>query len=186
MSRGPAPDGFAELAIKSSYAHMQRHYVCSSATIKRWLAEVGIDRSRAGRFARKDDLPADFAERARRSTANQLCGIYGCKRSVIDRWSVQSGVKYLTVNGAWRQPGLSAQMATANRDMTQPGQAADFLRRLGPVIRCDAAGAYSATGDHWKRNGRVLTADDVVERALALGWDPDAWKRIAPTHGLAA
>lgn len=69
--------------------------------------------------------------------------------------------------------------AAPQRDMTRAGQAADFLRRLDPVRRCDASGAFSLTGDHWHFRGRLFDAAGIVERAERAGFDPDAWQRVA-------
>lgn len=57
-----------------------------------------------------------------------------------------------------------------NRDMSCAGQAADYLRRYGAVYRCDAVGKPNPKGTHWKRNFAVLTDEEIVSRAIRLGW----------------
>lgn len=66
-----------------------------------------------------------------------------------------------------------------NRDTSLAGQAADYLRRFGPVVRCDDRGRYNENGTHWRRNFSVLTADEIIERAEANGFDSRAWARLA-------
>lgn len=59
------------------------------------------------------------------------------------------------------------------RDCTRAGQAADFLQKNGPIYRCTSKGAPFAKGTFWNRGGRILTDDDVIERAARLGWTPE-------------
>jgi hypothetical protein len=64
----------------------------------------------------------------------------------------------------------TAPIDRAHRDDSLAGQAADYLRRFGPVIRCNAAGRYDPNGDRWLRGSSLLTADEVIERAEFNGW----------------
>lgn len=57
--------------------------------------------------------------------------------------------------------------------------AADFLRRVAPILRCNPDGSLNPRGTHWRRGSAVLAAEDVIERALAKGWNPDAWRLVA-------
>lgn len=66
-----------------------------------------------------------------------------------------------------------------HRDNSVAGQAADYLRRFGPVVRCNAKGRYDENGTHWRRNASILTADEIIERAEANGFDARAWARLA-------
>ena len=65
------------------------------------------------------------------------------------------------------------------RDTSLVGQAADYLRRFGPVVRCDDKGRYSGNGTHWRRGASILMADEIIERAEANGFDARAWARLA-------
>lgn len=51
------------------------------------------------------------------------------------------------------------------RDMSAAGQAADFLRKFGPVYRCDVRGRPLADGFFWRRGSAVLSDDELIERA---------------------
>lgn len=72
-------------------------------------------------------------------------------------------------------------------DGSLASRAADFLRPLCPVYRCDAVGNPLPDGAFWLRGRAVLTDDELIERARVRGWDPDAWRRVpqhqSPNHG---
>lgn len=57
-----------------------------------------------------------------------------------------------------------------SRDMTVVGQAADHLKKVSQIWRCDENRAPNPKGKYWNRGGYLLTNDDVIERATRLGW----------------
>ncbi|MBB4837273.1 hypothetical protein HNP52_000324 [Sphingomonas kyeonggiensis] len=60
-------------------------------------------------------------------------------------------------------------------------QAAVFLQRTSSVYRCDEGGQPCKTGKFWRRGTATMTDADLVQRAIGLGWDPDAWRRVPGT-----
>jgi hypothetical protein len=74
---------------------------------------------------------------------------------------------------------VGAEMQAARLAGYDVEAAVDHLRRFGPVVRCTPAGGFDPKGRHWRRGSAVLTAAEIVERALAKGWTPDAWRRVA-------
>lgn len=63
-------------------------------------------------------------------------------------------------------------------DPSEAGQAAEYLRRFGPVVRCNEGGAYDPAGARWRRGSVVLSAAEIVERARHNGWQ-GPWKLVA-------
>jgi hypothetical protein len=76
---------------------------------------------------------------------------------------------------------LVAPVDRASRDTSRAGDAAEYLRRYGPVYRCDVKGRANPRADYWMRGSTVLTDNDIIERAERNGWKPDLWREI-PTH----
>jgi len=64
------------------------------------------------------------------------------------------------------------------RDDSAAGRAAQYLQRWGEVIRCDDEGRPDPRGSFWRVYGRVRTDTEVIERAEAKGWRPDAWREV--------
>lgn len=134
---------------------------------------------RASEIAHKrvlDPVPHGFKQAAPRMTMKELRVRHSRSADVIRRWCREAGV----------QPRKSAiatyKPAPASRNIEQSvaGRAVDeCLRKYGPVYRCDVAGAPLPDGFFWNRGGRVLSDDDVIARAEALGWDRNAWRRAA-------
>jgi transposase len=130
-------------------------------------------------------IPDDFAEQFRNHTRLELRKMYGRSNTTITAWVNRLGLEKKRYNGvratpakhlprthnAWR-PSLTGRQPVdrAHRDETPAGQAADYLRRFGPVIRCNAQGRYDQHGDHWLRGSTLLTADEVIDRAVRNGW----------------
>ncbi|NYD88777.1 hypothetical protein [Sphingomonas melonis] len=151
--------------------------------------------------------PSDFAEKWAEKTNAALCGHYRRGWNTIARWSKELGLvrpvrlpapravparkKRVTVDfvrSARERSGpppqrpnayQAATMTRAIRDMSPAGQAADYLRRFGPVVRCDERGRYNENGTHWRRGSTVLTAADVIARAEFNGWRADQWAMVA-------
>jgi hypothetical protein len=104
------------------------------------------------------------------------------KKNSASTSSARTGLLGPTGTSTHPVPGNSDKafnpLNPARRDMTRIGQAADFLRRFGPVFRCGPGGVALQSGLHWNRGGFVLTDAELVARAERLGWDPDAWRRL--------
>lgn len=142
-----------------------------------------VDRNTARRgkgLPRGLHAPEDFAEQARHMTRAALARHYGRDTHVIDRWRAETGaVVRKPVIVASQDRGLS-DMFRPWRDGSLAGRAADYLRKWGPVFRCDEQGHQTNAGTHWNRGGRtILTDAELIERAERNGFDADAWRRIA-------
>jgi hypothetical protein len=170
----PLPDDFATMAHTSDVA-LLKHYACSSNTLARWRVETGIPCP----LPRQAAVPAPegFSALAARMTRNQLRLHFSCSLDKIDRWCRETGAR--PINGRPAGGRAGPALTFVNRDYTRAGQAADYLRRFGPVVRCDAKGRFKQDGSHWRRGSTVLTAQEVIERAERQGWNPDAWRMVA-------
>ncbi|WP_422057730.1 hypothetical protein [Sphingomonas sp.] len=152
----PLPSDFAEAAATRRVLDLRKHYGVGERTIRRWLAEAGIVRTRACRFGGRE-MPA-------RDT------------KPVEQQAIAP--KRATPRSVWRQPG--PRPLPDARDNSRAGMAAQYLQKFGPVFRCNAEGRLDPRGTHWNRGGRtVLTDDEIMERARSKGWDPDAWMEIA-------
>lgn len=81
-----------------------------------------------------------------------------------------------------RAPGkVPTARVPAGGDGSLASRAADFLRPLCPIYRCDVLGTPMADGAFWLRGRAILTDEELIERARARGWDPDAWRRVSPS-----
>lgn len=124
---------------------------------------------------RNSPMPRLFAQIAKDSTLKELRLQFGKSGDVIKRWCREAGVEPLTRHQLFaREPARRVGgYSLADRAVDE------CLRRYGPVFRCDVRGKPLSDGFFWNRGGRVLTDDDVIERAEGLGWDRNAWRRAA-------
>lgn len=70
---------------------------------------------------------------------------------------------------------LASKPEGYQRDMSEAGQAADFMRRDRRVFRCDAAGQQARNGKFWMCGTVRLTDAELIARASAKGWQPARW-----------
>lgn len=149
-------------------------------TITRWRRETA---TRAPIPSRGQPMPQGFPSVAAVMSNKHLEARYSVGAETVKRWRAECGVPLPP-----RSPKLlpfkqnafqTAPVDRPHRDDSIAGQAADFLRRLGPVIRCDRSGRYDQNGDRWRRGSTLLTADEVIERAVRNGWRRDEWRRVA-------
>lgn len=177
----PVPDDFIE-RLQEPMMTLRADYKASAATVRRWIKECGAARTRLPGGAVAAPIPADFAEVQKGKTHAQLIEHYAASRSVVKRWFAEAGIK----REPFRQPVPHRPLlpiSSSPRGQIKPtrvfvdtslaGQAADYLRRYGPVVRCDAQGSFNERGTHWRRGPSILTAAEVIERAVRNGWrDP--------------
>lgn len=146
-------------------------------------------------------IPTDFAERAAQCSNNELMEHYGAALRTISRWRRISGVWSPRLHERPARPAIVQSDAApvrkrvapaarriksarrfceriANHDGSRAAQAAEYLKRYGPVFRCDANGNFLLDGFFWRRGRAVLSAEEIVQRAEALGWNPDAWRQL--------
>lgn len=131
-----------------------------------------------GDLARARAMPADFARILSRVGSSGAARHYRASLSTITKWRAALAIKpHTRMVRPLRQTGFRKGWGTErpvliHLDHTAAGQAADFLRKWLPVSRCDAAGKYTAKGDHWRVGNKVQTADEVMHRAKRLGFEP--------------
>ena len=75
-------------------------------------------------------------------------------------------------NAEIARAAVLAKIEADNRARLSPFEAADYLRKYAPVMRCDEAGKLSSIGSHFRYGTVVRTRDDVVRIALDRGWVP--------------
>lgn len=63
-----------------------------------------------------------------------------------------------------REEILEARLARCSHEL-----AASHLRRLGPIVRCNAAGKMDAVGTHWRYGARVMDRASVIRLAVQKG-----------------
>lgn len=126
-------------------------------------------------------IPDHFEAFYRTHTGKETAAHYNVSEGTVVRWAQTKGIRRdrpkaqpkpraSRVLKPGKPAGPSATPNAIKRDYSVAGQAADFLRKFGPVKRCDAARSYDENGDHWLRGGFLLTAEDVVARATRLGF----------------
>lgn len=141
-TRKKAPEGFFEYQQGRPLKAVATDYGVSEHTVRRWLSELGINRQQQYNEARA-------AQKAIKKPA----------------------VKAVPDRKPWKSTFV--QTAAPDRPYVDPspaGQAAEFLRRFGPVVRCNEQGRYDPAGDRWRRGSSLLTADEIIERAVRNGW----------------
>lgn len=198
----PMPADFSAVAAGRSIRQLMGHYDSSARVISRWLGEAGIKLDTVRCDARP--VPDDFASLALTMTRNKLRVHYGCHRKTVARWLAITGLEPVPVGrkrdkekrpakarpapcrrhtAPTRQRSYagpkSAFTMTLPRDSSIEGQAADHLRRTGPVYRCTASGRANQAGEFWRYGvGMPMTGDEMIERAKRRGFDPDAWQSL--------
>lgn len=181
--RRPMPDDFAQHALETNKMLAER-YRATGGTIKRWREQIGV---KVNDPSAPVEVPQGFRLVAPELTMQELRQRYRRSEAIIYRWCRQASVQLRTIRKKTdkaQRPSLGgmgrAKPAPLNqhRDMTHAGQAADYLRRFGPVVRCNAGGQYDPTGPCWRRGSTILSADEVIARARRQGFNPDAWREV--------
>lgn len=144
--RLPIPDGFVEYQRDHTVAEVAEHFGISDATASRMFVELGINR-------RQQYNETRAAQKAQRKAAKPAPAPKPAASSVDRSAFIATG----TVD----RPHI---------DITPAGQAAEYLRRFGPVVRCDERGRYDPAGNRWRRGSALLTADEIIARAIRNGW----------------
>lgn len=134
------PEGFAEYQLGRSVEDVAKHFGMHRNTARRMFAELGIDRQQQYNDARAAMKRAKPVKAA------------APRRPMASTFTQTGGVE---------RPHI---------DITPAGQAAEFLRRFGPVVRCNEQGRYDPAGNRWRRGSSLLTADEIIQRAVRNGW----------------
>lgn len=203
--RRPVPDDFRSTAPGRSRKWLQSHYRAGGAVVERWLAQTGITLATHRLDAKP--CPADFARVAPSLTRTGLCRHYGVNREAIARWLTETGTTAATYDNSAPKPGhsregcyhrlplaekrrralrrndgyagpKSAFVGRLTHDDSLEGRAADHLRRLAAVYRCNERGGADQAGNRWRYGLAVLTGAELIERAVRHGFQPDAWRAI--------
>lgn len=123
----------------------------------------------------KRNCPDDFMAVLHRLGSQGAAKHFNASLSTVTRWRREAGMalheraRRARCGGLPKQRGILCS-GLLQRDMSLPGQAADFLRQFGSIYRCDAKGKASAKGTHWRRNLSVLSDEELMARAVRLGW----------------
>jgi hypothetical protein len=152
-------------------------YGVSRFKIVEWRKETNATRKDTS--FKKLPIPARFVELAPQMNRHEAELFFGLGHTALHRMCLETGVRF-------RPPVVIRYKSThgplhreVGRDMSRAGMAADYLRRFGPIWRCDSRGTQLSDGAFWRRNMAVLTDDEVIERAQHLGWRPDSLKVLA-------
>lgn len=188
----PIPADFRSKVDRYSRKALERVYGVSWRTVRRWLREIqGIPcRHRID----KRLLPDDFAKLAPTMTKAELGRHYGVHIDIIYRWMRETGaepkrysrpkrpvrepvVHSFTVK---RGPGRPPSVKRATQRAGQEEDAAQHLRRFYPwVHRSNPRGGADQKGKFWRCGNAVLAPSELLARAEAKGWSPDAWRDLA-------
>lgn len=171
----PVPANFADHAHQLSEV-LERRYEVGRSTIARWRRAVGMP----GRTEFKAKaIPDNFAAVAPTLTMAEARAMFGVADELLRRWEASTGAKLRRLRVVTHPAGRLKMDRDNRRDMSRAGLAADYLRRFGPVFRCDQHGKPSEKGTHWARGRYVLTDAEIIDRAVRNGWQPDAWRAVA-------
>jgi hypothetical protein len=181
------PPDFAHHALSISSEALAKRYGCSVETVARFRREVGVEAPRPlGNLKprTKRPMPEGFAVFAPQMSVAEIRAKTGASSGSVRRWLDEAGVstrapaRHGVLSGRSPMGFLSRAADRGHRDHTRDGEAADYLRRFGPVYRCRANGRADPKGSHWCRGSTVLTAQDVIQRAVAKGFNPNAWQDL--------
>jgi len=147
----PSREHFSEQFYNTSTADLAARYQVSKKTIYLWAQQYGLPGKRV--IGETEEQRAARVERARRA---QLKSSAGRK---FER-------QCFTL--AYKPEGYQ-------RDMSEAGQAADFMRRDRRVFRCDLNGNQSQGGKYWMCGIVWMTDAELIERARAKGFQAVRW-----------
>lgn len=181
------PDDFAENAAGVTSEVLAQRYGCNVETIARFRREAGIKAPRPTGNLKpraKRPMPEGFATYAPTMNVMEIRAKTGASAEAVKRWLGEAGVttramKHRSSISASPKGFVSRASERVHIECSRAGEAAEYLRRFGPVYRCKPTGAPDAKGSHWRRNNTVLTDEEIIERATSNGWAPDAWRQIA-------
>lgn len=186
----PVPEDFAEHA-HDSYKANQERFRAGYHTMRRWYAETGIPVPFGQGQRQRKHPPADYATTTIGISRRQVAKTHGVSEDTAERWDRELGIvrpRHLPGRKPATKPVrrvsvvstfMTAPVDRPHMDMSYAGRAAEYLRKYGPVIRCDERGRFDIAGTHWRRGSTLLDAAQIIDRAVRNGFDADAWKRVA-------
>jgi hypothetical protein len=167
------PTDLAKSAKTMTGSELARHYDIPEKVMRGMLKRAGIE---AAVYAghQKQPVPDDLAARCAEMTKAELVKHYGVGNWIVNRWLIEarltarkhipSTVYNRPLTRYVRTPGYR-NLASVKRDTSAEDLAADILRRVGPVYRCDEKGLAAERGTLWRFGNIILTGDQLLERA---------------------
>lgn len=187
----PMPEDFPIHGKVETQKQLMLRYGCGTKAISRWRKQCGFTHHNAPAVKPKP-IPETFASACEVMTSRQVCEHFGIGISTMWKWCAKAGArpyrepKQLTAKralyagkGRPKRRDFGGIASSVHRDDSEAGRAANFLRRLGPLFRCDAQGHQLQDGFFWNRGGHILTDEDIIARAQRKGWNPEQWRALA-------
>lgn len=185
------PADFAEISVGRSNTQLMAHYGCGSEMLYRWRRQSGVKRfdkmivpddfaemwktrgilQLAAHYGRNHHTIAIwinklglYRPRGRTLAQEAIRAVKEAKPKVV---KLVSPVSPPCAPSRFIKPDAfrTAPVDRVQRDMSPAGQAADYLRKFGPVYRCDVRGRPLADGFFWRRGNAVLSDAEIIERA---------------------
>lgn len=162
------PEDLAQLAKTMTKRQLRLRYGVSGTRINLWLDMAGVTAASSNQATRQvRPRPADFTTIAPSKTKTGLMAHYTATAPVIQRWLDESGVsasRYVPSGNS--RIGKAHSLPAFVKVKSFYDEAADTLRRERFVVyRCDERGRYAERSDLWRVGNRVLTGDELLERA---------------------
>jgi len=175
------PDDFVQMAKLKTGTEMRKHYKAHSKTVRRWSMEAGVTPLRYPLVSKATPpLPENFLETAKSMTMKEIARHYRASWKTAAAWMLMARLPSIT---SVRAPAktytppkvlpLWGNHPLPQRDDSAAGSAADFLRRDGwvPVCRQRTIDGVSSR-DLWQVGRLRLTTVQMIDKALAKGWEP--------------
>lgn len=163
----PIPEGFAAHASLPERKLMVQYSVCRQ-TVSRWRSEIGTHvPARVAWTKAEDDYLRDHY---RKDGANPVGYKLGRTANAVKARARKMGLETGRPRG-WNMDRIGTSM-NGERTKGLADIAAQHLRRLAAVYRCDPNGKANPNGTHWKYGSAslVLTEQELFERAERHGW----------------
>ncbi len=179
---------YATPGVKERHtARLEAHRRNQTAEERARRREFGLQQAREV-LARPDvRARSNSPEALRKRGASRTNNLLGwCPPELRDEYRQLCASKRFNAAGARyeiekRIPGTDAhrRVQLVSRAAALAPGAADYLRRDSPVLRCTESGALDRFGSHWLRGRVVMTALELVDRAIQRGWGADAYLQRA-------
>lgn len=154
---------------------MEKHGI-AKMTVIRWRKRCGTE-TREPRLAWTEQDIHTLRTNFNSKSFAQLSAMLGRTEAAIRTKAISIGLR--KSSGTFTRDvraSFHGQHAKGVADM-----AAQHLRRIAPVFRCDADGAANPKGKCWRYGNTVLTEAELLARAESKGWDADEWRRVGST-----
>lgn len=168
------PPNFAENWQIMTVEELAEHHGIATQTVTKICRQIGLKRGDNKVKKPLRPMPDGFAEAAHLSE-NALRIRFNCGIAAVRRWRKEAGYVPQQNRAVDREP------STLRPGVENPRipLAAKYLQKDRPVYRCGEDGRYGGT-THWRVGRQVMTDADLLEKAAALGWDGDEWRRVQP------